>query len=92
MTFLKFQAGKFGSIEGRQRMGQHWVDNMPRIIREIIEGQKPDIAPASMSIADATRLMRQEQIGALMTVAQEKPVGSPLPKPARNRQHLSLLR
>lgn len=46
-----------------------------RTVREIIEGHEPVTAPASTTISDAARLMKQHQIGALMVVDNDKLVG-----------------
>lgn len=46
-----------------------------RTVRQIIEGQNPVIAPASTTVREAARLMKQHNIGALMVVEDEKLVG-----------------
>ncbi len=46
-----------------------------RTIRQIIEGQELLTAPSSMSVAEAARLMKQRNVGALMVVDDGKLVG-----------------
>ena len=46
-----------------------------RTVRQIIEGQDPVIAAASMTVREAAQLMKQHNIGALMVVEDEKLVG-----------------
>jgi CBS domain-containing protein len=46
-----------------------------RTIREIIEGQEPLTAPSEMSVAEAARLMKQRNVGAMMVVDDGKLVG-----------------
>ena len=46
-----------------------------RTVRQIIEGQEPVTAPASMTVTEAARLMKEHNIGALMVVESEKLVG-----------------
>lgn len=46
-----------------------------RTIREIIEDQELLTAPASMTVAEAARLMRQRNVGALMVVEGTQLVG-----------------
>ena len=46
-----------------------------RTVRQIIEGQDPVIAPATMTVREAAQLMKQHNIGALMVVEEEKLVG-----------------
>jgi CBS domain-containing protein len=46
-----------------------------RMIRQIIEGQEPVTAVASMTVAEAARLMSDRKVGALMVVEGEKLVG-----------------
>ncbi len=46
-----------------------------RTIREIITGQELLTAPASMTVAEAARLMRQRNVGAVMVVEGDKLVG-----------------
>ena len=46
-----------------------------RMIRQIIEGQEPVTAVASMIVAEAARLMKEHKVGALMVVEGEKLVG-----------------
>ena len=46
-----------------------------RTIREIIEGQELLTAPASMTVAEAARLMRQRNVGAMMVVDGGKLAG-----------------
>ncbi len=46
-----------------------------RTIREIIEGQELLTAPSSMTVAEAARLMKQRNGGALMVVDDGKLVG-----------------
>lgn len=46
-----------------------------RTIREIIEGQELLTAPASMTVAEAARLMRQRNVGAMMVVEGDKLAG-----------------
>jgi CBS domain-containing protein len=40
----------------------------PRKVREIIDGREPFTAPASTSIAEAARLMKQRQVGAVLVL------------------------
>ena len=46
-----------------------------RMIRQIIEGQEPVTAAASMTVAEAARLMKERKVGALMVIEDEKLVG-----------------
>ena len=46
-----------------------------RTIREIIEGQEPLTAPSEMTVAEAARLMKQRNVGAMMVVDDGKLVG-----------------
>lgn len=46
-----------------------------RTVRQIIEGQEPVTAPASMTVSSAARLMKDSNIGALMVVDEDKLVG-----------------
>lgn len=46
-----------------------------RTIREIIAGQELLTAPASMTVAEAARLMRQRNVGAMMVVDADKLAG-----------------
>lgn len=46
-----------------------------RTIREIIEGQELLTAPASMKVAEAARLMRQRNVGAMMVVEGDRLAG-----------------
>lgn len=46
-----------------------------RTIREIINGQELLTAPASMTVAEAARLMRQRNVGAVMVVEGDKLAG-----------------
>lgn len=46
-----------------------------RTIREIITGQELLTAPASMTVAEAARLMRQRNVGAMMVVEGDKLAG-----------------
>ncbi len=46
-----------------------------RTIREIIEGQEPLTAPASMTVAEAAQLMKRRNVGAMMVVDGDKLVG-----------------
>ncbi|MGE0559171.1 MAG: cyclic nucleotide-binding/CBS domain-containing protein [Burkholderiales bacterium] len=46
-----------------------------RTIREIIEGQELLTAPASMTVAEAARLMRQRNVGAMMVVEGDRLAG-----------------
>ena len=46
-----------------------------RTVRQIIEGQKPVIAPVSASVAEAARLMKEHNTGALMICDGDKLVG-----------------
>jgi CBS domain-containing protein len=46
-----------------------------RTIREIIEGQDLLTAPSTMSVAEAARLMKQRNVGAMMVVDEGKLVG-----------------
>lgn len=46
-----------------------------RTIRDIIEGQELLTAPASMTVAEAARLMRQRNVGAMMVVDGGKLAG-----------------
>ena len=46
-----------------------------RTIREIIAGQELLTAPASMTVAEAARLMRQRNVGAMMVVDGDKLAG-----------------
>ncbi len=46
-----------------------------RTIREIIDGQELLTAPADMTVADAARLMRERNVGAVMVVEGEKLAG-----------------
>jgi CBS domain-containing protein len=46
-----------------------------RTIREIIEGQEPLTAPSEMTVAEAARLMKQRNVGAMMVVDGGKLVG-----------------
>ena len=46
-----------------------------RTIREIIAGQELLTAPASMTVAEAAKLMRQRNVGAMMVVDADKLAG-----------------
>lgn len=46
-----------------------------RTVRQIIEGQEPVTAPASTTVSDAARLMKQRNVGALMVIEGEKLAG-----------------
>lgn len=46
-----------------------------RTIREIIEGQELLTAPAGMTVAEAAKLMKQRNVGAMMVVDNGKLVG-----------------
>jgi CBS domain-containing protein len=46
-----------------------------RTVKQIIEGHAPITAPASTTVHDAARLMRERNIGALLVVDGEKLVG-----------------
>ena len=46
-----------------------------RTIRQIIEGQTPVTAAASMSVTEAAQVMKEKNVGALMVVDDEKLVG-----------------
>jgi CBS domain-containing protein len=46
-----------------------------RTVKEIIEGQEPVTAPATTTVHEAARLMREHNIGALLVVEGEKLVG-----------------
>ena len=46
-----------------------------RTIREIIAGQELLTAPASMTVAEAAKLMRQRNVGAMMVVDGDKLAG-----------------
>ncbi len=46
-----------------------------RTIREIIEGQELLTAPAGMTVAEAARLMKKRNVGAMMVVDNDKLVG-----------------
>jgi CBS domain-containing protein len=46
-----------------------------RTIREIIEGQDLLIAPSTTSVAEAARLMKQRNVGAMMVVDEGRLVG-----------------
>lgn len=46
-----------------------------RTIREIIEGQEPLTAPSELTVAEAARLMKQRNVGAMMVVDGGKLVG-----------------
>ena len=46
-----------------------------RTIREIIAGQELLTAPAGMTVAEAARLMRQRNVGAMMVVDADKLAG-----------------
>jgi CBS domain-containing protein len=46
-----------------------------RTVRQMIEGQQPITASASMTVTEAARLMKQHNVGALMVVDNEKLVG-----------------
>ncbi len=46
-----------------------------RTIREIIDGQELLTAPAGMTVAEAARLMRQRNVGAVMVVDGDKLAG-----------------
>jgi CBS domain-containing protein len=46
-----------------------------RTVRDIIEGQELVIAPATVSIGDAARLMKQHRVGAVMVVENDKLAG-----------------
>ncbi len=46
-----------------------------RTIREIIAGQELLIAPSGMTVAEAARLMRQRNVGAMMVVDGDKLAG-----------------
>ena len=46
-----------------------------RTIRQIIEGQEPVTAPATMTVRDAARLMKDRNIGALMVVEDDRLAG-----------------
>jgi len=46
-----------------------------RTVRDIIEGQELVTAPATVSIGDAARLMRQHRVGAVMVVENDKLAG-----------------
>ena len=46
-----------------------------RTVKQVIEGQEPVTVPASTTVHEAARLMRERNIGALMVVEGEKLVG-----------------
>ena len=46
-----------------------------RTIREIIQGQEPVTASATMTVSEAARLMKERNVGALMVVDERKLVG-----------------
>jgi CBS domain-containing protein len=46
-----------------------------RTVKQIIEGQAPVTAPATTTVHEAARLMREHNIGALLVVEDEKLVG-----------------
>ena len=46
-----------------------------RKVRQVIEGQEPVTAPASVTVCDAAKLMQERNVGSLMVVDQEKLVG-----------------
>jgi len=46
-----------------------------RTVKQIIEGQKPVMAPADTTVSEAARLMKRHNIGAIMVVENEKLVG-----------------
>jgi CBS domain-containing protein len=46
-----------------------------RTVRQVIEGQEPVSAPATMSAMEAARLMKQHNIGALTVIEADKLVG-----------------
>jgi CBS domain-containing protein len=46
-----------------------------RTVRQIVEGQEVVTAPATMTVHDAARLMREHNIGALLVLDGEKLVG-----------------
>ncbi|MGZ8157063.1 MAG: CBS domain-containing protein [Burkholderiales bacterium] len=46
-----------------------------RTVRQVIEGQEPVTAPATLTVKEAARLMKQHNIGALMVVEADKLVG-----------------
>lgn len=48
---------------------------MPATIRTIIEDQEPLTAPVHTTVAEAARLMKQSQVGAIMVVEGNKLVG-----------------
>ena len=39
-----------------------------RTVRQVIEGQEPVTAPATMTVAEAANLMKQHNIGALTVI------------------------
>ena len=46
-----------------------------RTVRQVIEGQEPVTAPATMTVAEAANLMKQHNIGALTVIEADKLVG-----------------
>ena len=46
-----------------------------RTVRQIIEGQEPVTASATMTVSEAANLMKQHNIGALTVVEADKLVG-----------------
>lgn len=46
-----------------------------RTVRQVIEGQEPVTAPASVTVCDAAKLMKERNVGSLMVIDQEKLVG-----------------
>ena len=46
-----------------------------RTVRQIIEGQEPVTATASLMVSEAARLMKQHNVGAVMVVEADKLVG-----------------
>ena len=46
-----------------------------RTVRQIIEGQEPVTAPASTTVSEAARLMKERNVGALMVLEGEKLAG-----------------
>ena len=46
-----------------------------RTVKEIIEGQEPVTAPATTTVHEAARLMKERNIGALLVMEGEKLVG-----------------
>jgi CBS domain-containing protein len=46
-----------------------------RTVRQNIEGQEPETAPAIHMVSEAARLMKQHNVGALMVVEADKLVG-----------------